>query len=67
MQRNRTERCRNTLTESPAANDGACFYFLHHNVLTRGPHATRTGGSVNMRAIGAVNFPNKPQLRNRGA
>lgn len=64
---NRAELCRNTLAESPAANGWACFYFLHHNVLTRGPHPTRTGGSVSMRAIGAVNFPNELQLRNRAA
>ena len=54
---NRTERCGNTLAESPAANGWACFYFLHHNILTWGPHTTGTGGSMSTRATGPWIFP----------
>ena len=67
MQHSRAELRWNTLAESPAANGWACFHFLHHNVLTRGPHPTRTGGSVSMRAVGAVNFPSELQLGNHAA
>lgn len=64
---NRTERCGNTLAESPAASGWACFFFPASQCTNTRSTCHRHRWKCEHEGHWAVNFPNQLQLRNRAA